>query len=108
MRIQMTARHCDVPDDVLERAREQVESLSKFNPRASSAEVVFEEEKVSRKVEVIVHADGSPPVVAHGEAQEFRGAVDQVVDRVGRMLREQRKREREHKAPPLQDRVVGD
>lgn len=108
MRIQMATRHCDVPDDVLERAREQVASLSKFNPRATSADVVFEEEKVSRKVEVIVHADGAPPVVGHGEAEEFRAAVDQVVSRVGRMLREQRKKEREHKAPPLQDRVAGD
>jgi ribosomal subunit interface protein len=108
LRIQITTRHCDVSDDVLERTRGQVESLSKFNPRATSAEVVFEEEKVSRKVEVIVHADGSPPVVAHGEASEFRAAVDQVVDRVGRMLREQRKREREHQAPPLQDRVARD
>ncbi|MEX2467193.1 MAG: ribosome-associated translation inhibitor RaiA [Gemmatimonadota bacterium] len=108
MRIQITARHCDVPDDVLERAREQVGALSKFNPRATSADVVFDEEKVSRKVEVIVHADSSPLVVAHGEAREFRAAVDQVVDRVGRMLREQRKREREHQAPPLQDRVAKD
>lgn len=108
MRIQITTRHCDVSDDVLERTHEQVESLAKFNPRATSADVVFEEEKVTRKVEVIVHTDGSPPVVAHGEAGDFRAAVDQVVDRVGRMLREQRKQEREHKAPPLQDRVLGD
>lgn len=108
MRIQITTRHCEVSDDVLERAREQVASLSKFNPRATSAEVVFEEEKVTRRVEVIVHADGSPPVVANGEADQFRAAVDQVVDRVGRMLREQRKREREHKAPPLHDRIVTD
>lgn len=108
MRIQITARHCDVSDDVLERARDQVAALAKFDPRATSADVVFEEEKMTRKVEVIVHTDGAGPVVGHGQADEFRAAVDQVVDRVGRMLREQRKRHLEHQAPPLQDRVVRD
>lgn len=108
MRIQITTRHCDVPEDVLDRAREQVASLAKFDPRATSAEVVFEEEKQNRKVEVIVHSDGSAPVVGAGEATEFRGAVDKVVDRVGRQLREQRKRAREHQAPPLQERVLED
>lgn len=104
----MTTRRCDVPDDVLERAREQVASLAKFDPRATSAEVVFEEEKQDRKVEVIVHSDGSGPVVGHGSAPEFRRAVDQVVDRVARQLREHRKRHLEHQAPPLQERMVQD
>jgi ribosomal subunit interface protein len=104
----MTTRRCEVPEDVLERARDQVASLAKFDPRATSAEVVFEEEKQDRKVEVIVHSDGSAPVVGHGSAHEFRGAVDQVVDRVARQLREQRKRHLEHQAPPLQERMVQD
>ena len=108
MRIQITTRHCDVPEDVLDRAREQVESLGKFDPRATWAEVVFEEEKQNRKVEIIVHSDGAALVVGAGDATEFRGALDKAVDRVGRQLREQRKRSREHKAPPLQERITGD
>ena len=108
MRIQITTRRCDVPEDVLDRARDQVASLAKYDPRATSADVVFEEEKQNRRVEIIVHSDGSSPVVGVGEATEFRGAVDKVVDRVARQLREQRKRAREHQAPPLQERVTGD
>jgi len=108
LRIQITTRHCEVSQDVLDRARDQVAGLAKFDPRATSADVIFEEEKLTRKVEVIVHSDGSGPVVGHGAADDFRPAVDQVVDRVGRMLREARKRHLEHQAPPLQERVVRD
>jgi ribosomal subunit interface protein len=108
LRIQISARQCDVPEDVLSRAREQVAALDKFDPRATWAEIVFEEEKQNRKVEIIVHSDGSALVVGAGEATEFWGAVDKAVDRVGRQLREQRKRNREHQAPPLQERLAGD
>ena len=108
LRIQITTRHCDVPEDVLERTQEQVASLAKFDPRATSAEVVFEEEKATRRVEIIVHCDGADPVIGRAEEGEFREALDRTVDRVGRMLRDRRKRQREHKAPPLQERVAKD
>lgn len=107
MRIQITTRHCEVPEDVRERARAQVEALGKFDPRATSADVVFTEERVTRKVEVILTVDGAPPVVGHGEGSEFGAAVEQVVDRVGRMLRKRRERDRDHQAPPLSERVPG-
>lgn len=107
MRIQIATRHCEVPQDVRDRAHEQIAALSKFDPRASSAEVVFEEEKVTRKVEVIVHSDGSAPLVATGSAGDFRGALDQVVDRMARILRDHRKRQREHQAPPTAERLPG-
>lgn len=99
--MQISARHCDVPEDVLERTEAQVASLAKYSPRASAAEVVYMEEKLTRIAEVIVHIDGGEPVVARGEGDEFRTALDQVVDRMGRRLRRQRERRTDHKAPPL-------
>jgi ribosomal subunit interface protein len=99
--VQIAARHCDVPADVLERTEAQVASLSKYSPRASAADVVFTEEKLTRIAEVIVHIDGGEPVVARGEGSEFRTALDQVIDRLSRRLRRQRERRTDHKAPPL-------
>lgn len=99
--MQISARHCDVPADVLERTETQVASLSKYSPRASAAEVVYMEEKLTRIVEIIVHIDGGEPVVARGEGDEFRSALDQVIDRMSRQLRRQRERRTNHKAPPL-------
>jgi ribosomal subunit interface protein len=99
--VQISARHCDVPNDVLERTEEQVASLAKYSPKASAVDVVYLEEKLTKVAEVIVHIDGGEPVVARGEGMEFRTALDQVVDRASRRLRKQRERRTNHKAPPL-------
>jgi len=105
LRVQITARHCEVPSDVLERTEEQVSALSKYSPRASAADVIYMEEKLTRIAEVIVHIDGGEPIVARGEAPEFRAALDEVVDHLKRRLRRQRKRYTDHKAPPLGERA---
>lgn len=107
MRIRITERHCDVPSDVLDRTEELIDALDKFEPQATAADVVYVEEKHARKVEVLIHIDGAEPVVAHGEGKEFRGALDQVVDRMSRILRKGRERRRNHKAPPLSEGLDG-
>lgn len=101
MRIQITTRSGHVPRDVMERTESLVGGLTKFDPRVSAAEVIFNEEKLVRKVEVILHVDGGPPVVAHGDEPEFRAALDKTIDKLARMLRRQRERDRDHKAERL-------
>ena len=110
MRIQIATRNGDVPETVRDRARTQVERLTRYEPRLSSAEIVFDEERHIRKVEGILSVDGSAPVVASGEGDDFRPALDQMLDRVSRMLRRQRDQRTDHKAPRREggDRVVGD
>lgn len=105
MRVQITGRHTEVPADIRERTEAQVASLSKYSPRASAADVVFTEEKLDKVVEVIIHIDGGEPVVASGRDTEFRGALDQVVERASRMLRKQRERRTDHKAPAGRERA---
>jgi ribosomal subunit interface protein len=99
--VQISARHCDVPAEVLERTEALAASLSKYSPRATAAEVVYMEEKLTRIAEIIVHVDGGEPLVARGEGAEFRTALDEVIDRISRQLRRQRERRTNHKAPPL-------
>lgn len=105
MRITITERHCEVPQKVRERTERQIERLARYEPRATAAEVVYSDEKHTRKVEVIVHIDGAEHVVGRGEAADFRSALDQVTDRLRRMLSERRDRRRDHQAPPLSDGV---
>jgi ribosome-associated translation inhibitor RaiA len=90
-----------VPKDVLERTEAQVSALSKYSPKASAADVIYAEQKLTKVAEIIVHIDGDDPVVAQGEGAEFRTALDQVIERAGRALRRQRERRTDHKAPPL-------
>ena len=103
MRIQVAARHCDIPDSVRKRTEEQLTRLAKYEPRVSSAEVVYEEEKRIRKVEVILSVDRGEPVVAKAEGEEFRTALDKVVDRLGRILRRQRGQAMNHKGPRISE-----
>jgi len=108
LRVQITARHCEVPSDVLQRTEELVKALSKYSPRASAADVIYMEEKLVKIADVIVHIDGGEPIVARGEGPEFRAALDEVVDHVRRRLRKQRERRTDHKAPPLSEGVGGE
>jgi len=105
VRVQITERHCEVPQAVLTRTQAQIQALTKYEERASSADVVYTEEKHVGKVEVIMHVDGVERVVAHGEGSNFRSALDHVIERLRRMLREQRERRLDHKAPPLSERL---
>jgi ribosomal subunit interface protein len=99
MRVQIAARHCEVPDAVRDRTEEQLEKLSRYEPRLSGAEVVFEIEKHLKKVDAILKVDREEPVVASGEGMEFREAVDQMVDRLSRMLRRRRKQKKDYHRP---------
>jgi len=91
MRVKIAARHCEIPETVRDRTEEQLGKLSKYEPRLSGAEVVFEVEKHKKKVDAILKVDREEPVLAGGEGVEFREAVDQMVDRLSRILRRRRK-----------------
>lgn len=103
MKVIITERHCEVPQKVRDRTETQIAGLAKYERRATAAEVVYWDEKHTRKVEVIVHIDGAEHVVGRGEGGDFRSALDQVVDRLRRMLSERRERRRDHQAPPLSE-----
>jgi ribosomal subunit interface protein len=103
MRVQTVTRHCDVPDSVLERARDRFERLVRFDPALASAEVVFAEEKHRKRVEGILSLDGEKPAVARAEEGSFHAAVDAVADRLEKILRRRRSHLRDHQAPRAAD-----
>lgn len=106
MRITITERHCQVPNRIRDRTESLVEGLGKFEERATAAEVVYSDEKHTKKIEIIVHIDGAPHVVARGDGDDFRSALDGAVNRVKRMLRKQRDQRRDHQAPPLSETMT--
>ena len=103
MRVQIATRRCDVPEPVRDRTDEQVRQLTKYHPRLAGAEVVFEEERHLKKVEGILSVDGASPVVATGQGEDFGRALDQMLDRLGRMLRRRRDQRTDHQATPRAD-----
>ena len=45
MRVQISSRHTDIPDAVMDRAHEQVQKLTRYDPDLRAAELVFDSSK---------------------------------------------------------------
>lgn len=108
MRVSIAARRCDVPESVRDRAEEQLGRLSKYEPRLSGAEVVFEMEKRRKRVEAVLSVDRGEPVVAGGEGDEFKDALDQMVDRLSRMLKRRRSQKIDRHRPSASKAMAED
>ena len=103
MEIRISSRHMTLPEPLRARAEELLSKLDKYDPRVSVVDVVFVEEKNSRKVEGIVHIDRSEPIIATGEGEDFNEALSQVNDRLARQLRKLRSQKKDHRAPSLSE-----
>src|SRR2546426_1032338 len=55
MRITITARHCEIPDELRARARERLERLARIAPRPHDGRVVFVADHGRPTVEVRLH-----------------------------------------------------
>ncbi len=101
MEVRITSRHTTLPQPLRARTEELLSKLNKYGVRISVVEVVFDEEKNSKKIEAIPHIDRSAPIVATGEGDEFSEALRQVNERLVRQVRKLHEQTKDHRAPPL-------
>lgn len=101
MDIRITLRRTTLPQSVRDRTVELLSKLDKYGARVSAVEVVFEEEKNSKKIEGILRIDGRDTIVATGVGSDFNEALSQVNDRLRRQLRKLRTQVTDHRAPSL-------
>jgi ribosomal subunit interface protein len=86
MRTIVTARHCEIPDELRERTRVLVEKLTKAAHRPQRAEVVFDVGHGQKVVEMQLYLPRGQVKVASAEADDFRTALDRVVEKVRNQL----------------------
>ncbi len=86
MRITVTARHCEIPDELRVRARTLVARLAKVAPRPHHAQVVFFVDHGAPSVEVQLHRAGGVIHVGKTAAADHRSALDLAVAKVRRQL----------------------
>ena len=98
MRVQLSARRCEVPDAIKQRTEDRVGRLTRYDPRLSAADVVFEVEKHLHRVEAVLSIDGDENVVVSADGPDFRMAVDHMVDRLAKVLRRRRSQITDHQA----------
>jgi ribosomal subunit interface protein len=86
MRVQISARHCDITDQLRERAEAVVERLVQLTPFEQEATVVFSREALVNTVELRLRLSGGRMLVAGGEGEDHRTALDRAEDRMRRQL----------------------
>jgi len=86
MRITITARHCEIPDELRARARTLVERLAKIAARPHDAQVIFADDHGVAAVELRLHTARSKVYVARAQADDHRSALDSAAQRVRRQL----------------------
>lgn len=86
MRITVTARHCEISDELRARAEQAVEKAAKVASRPQSAEVIFDTDHGERVVEIKLFLPRGTVKVASGEATDFRTALDRAADKIRNQL----------------------
>jgi ribosomal subunit interface protein len=95
MQFTYSSPQCTVPENVIQFAEEQFDRLRKYDLRLQSADLRFDIDHGTYRVEARLAVSGAPLIVAHGSGESFRTALDRIVDRLSRQLRRRRERIRD-------------
>lgn len=86
MQITITARHCDVPEEIRTRAQEVGEKLARQAHRPQRMEIVFDEDHQRRVVELKMSLPRGQTLIATAEETDFRTALDRAADKLRSQL----------------------
>jgi ribosomal subunit interface protein len=86
MRTTVTARHCEIPDELRTRAEALIAKAAKAAHRPQRAEIVFDADHGRKVVEIHLYLVRGQVKVASAEADDFRSALDRALDKVRNQL----------------------
>lgn len=86
MRTTVTARHCEIPDDVRQRALESADKLARVAHRPQAVEVVFDLDHQRHVVELKMWLPRGQILIASAEAADFRSALDRAAEKLRAQL----------------------
>ena len=104
MQTTITARHCEISEALRERAFAVVERLGAIANRPIEATVVFDAEGMRQTAELRLHVARGEMLVAKGEAEDHRTALDRAEDKLRRQVEkasDHPRRSRPSQANPL-------
>jgi ribosomal subunit interface protein len=95
MEVTVSAIHCAIPESLHDHAARLGRRLERYNLRAASIVLTFENPNAQRTVEARLTAAGGPPLLAQATGDTYRAALNQAVDRLERQLKRRRQRGRQ-------------
>ncbi|HNQ24633.1 MAG TPA: ribosome-associated translation inhibitor RaiA [Phycisphaerae bacterium] len=97
VQITVTGRHVEVTEDVRVYALEKADKLPRYFDRVQSIEIVLGHESEQFTAEMIVRAEGKPPLVGREAGPDTFALIDLLVDKMERQLTRHKERARDHK-----------
>ncbi|HXG44285.1 MAG TPA: HPF/RaiA family ribosome-associated protein [Gemmatimonadales bacterium] len=86
MNISITARHCEISEELRERTRQVLERLGTLVRRPLEAAVVFDVGPQVALAEIRLKRGRSDVLVATGQDKDHRSALDRAVDKIRRQV----------------------
>jgi len=86
MRITITTRHCDIPEDLRARARARLERLGRLGSRSHHLQLIFGADHGRPTVELRLHTIRRQVHFAAADGADHRSALDRAVAKVRRQL----------------------
>ena len=86
MRTTVTARHCEIPDELKERAEALVAKAAKQANRPQRAEVIFDADHGRKVVELQLYLPQGRVKLASAEDGDFKSALDAAVNKLRSQL----------------------
>ena len=100
MDVQITIRRGRAGESFRALAEEKARKLGKYDPRIIRVELLFDEDGGTVRAEARAIVPSLPPLVARAEADTRRTALDGVIRKASRRLRDERAKRVAHQAPP--------
>ena len=86
MRITITARHCEIPPPLRDRARRVLERLGRVAPRPLEAQVLFSSDHGAATVQLGLRVGRGHLRVGASSGADHRSALDRAVAKLRRQL----------------------
>jgi putative sigma-54 modulation protein len=96
LRIDLTDRHEQHPEEVRDYAREKVEKLARYFDQVQHIEIVLDKEHEDHCVEVIVSANHNMHFVGHAMNHSVMACIDRVVEKLERQVVKAKERLKDH------------
>lgn len=99
MQVNITARHCEIPDALRTRAESVLDRLGNYGLELVEGAVVFDVEAMSQRAEVRLRAATGDMVVAKDHGPDHRTALDRAEEKLKRQLKKVARRLRQRRRP---------
>ena len=86
MKVLVTARHCEIDDELRQRAIELVKKAAKLGNRPHRAEIVFDDDHQRKIVEFQLYLSQGHTYVSSAEASSFLTAMDRAAKKLRNQL----------------------